>query len=782
MTSFNQYSFANPPALFSPGFFWIWNDRLDVAELCAQLDDIFAHGFHSICIHPYPKGFRPLTAPSSMEPDYLTEEYLDILAAVMAHATSLGMNAWLYDEGGWPSGGACGKVRATNPDGFAARYYKPGPDGPVQVLASYDPHGDAQFPSIMEPGVTDCFLKLTHEAFLRKFGQLFGHGIQTTFTDEPGVPGFLSKTSVGWGSDFAEEFMRRKGYDLRPFLPQMLEMKPHTRRSRQALADYHDVRADLFIERFLSPIQQWCHAHGLLSGGHLNGEDEAEGNARYGYGHILRALRHLDVPGVDVIWRQLYPGGRVAPFPKYASSAAHQNGTRQVMVESFAIYGNGMFPEQMKWLVDFLMVRGINQFVFSSVSQKIVGNRMLGGPLMGSVQPQWDCMPAFATYIARCCAALSQGTPAIRTAVLFDIRAIWREGRDAHQALRRHYAVAEKLARHQQDYDFVDDDQLATAKIQRDGTLKISAMRYSTVILPSWKWMRPEASRTLERFAAVGGVVLRGLSTMCAPRVCRVSGQESSAIRACKRLCGAQALYFLVNESDREAKVRIALEEGEDIVFCDWESAQTFAVKSRSGHFSWVFPPFGSALFLTGAKPDFPVEQPPAGEILRLETGWTLRPLRRYQVGKATIETVVLKAAAKPAALGDWRSVLGETFSGHAQYAIEFQASKAGSALLDLGVVHHCCQVCLNGQTFPPRFFGPHRLKVRLRQGVNRLEVVVANSLANILGDEQVRADIYRRFPPVSPYESRLKVFDRDGHESGLFGPVTLQYQSSLGD
>ncbi|MGI6414395.1 MAG: hypothetical protein ACOX1P_01900 [Thermoguttaceae bacterium] len=39
-------------------------------------------------------------------------------------------------------------------------------------------------------------------------------------------------------------------------------------------------------------------------------------------------------------------------FPKFASSAAHQNGTALTLTESFGVYGNGLTPAQIKWLVD----------------------------------------------------------------------------------------------------------------------------------------------------------------------------------------------------------------------------------------------------------------------------------------------------------------------------------------------------------------------------------------------------------------------------------------------
>ena len=91
--------------VFSPAYFWVWNGRLDADALCAQLEDMHAHGLRNVCIHPLPKGFRTWF-PTDMEPDYLTDGYFDAFAKVVRRAGELGMHAYLYDEGGWPSGGA----------------------------------------------------------------------------------------------------------------------------------------------------------------------------------------------------------------------------------------------------------------------------------------------------------------------------------------------------------------------------------------------------------------------------------------------------------------------------------------------------------------------------------------------------------------------------------------------------------------------------------------------------------------------------------------------------
>lgn len=126
---------AEGDAIFSPAYFWMWNGKLDAAKLCAQLEDMHAHGLRNVCIHPFPKGFRTWF-PTEMDPDYLTDAYLDVFAKVVRRAGELGMHAYLYDEGGWPSGGACGRVAASDRDGrFMKREMGLAADGSPSVSA-----------------------------------------------------------------------------------------------------------------------------------------------------------------------------------------------------------------------------------------------------------------------------------------------------------------------------------------------------------------------------------------------------------------------------------------------------------------------------------------------------------------------------------------------------------------------------------------------------------------------------------------------------------------------
>ncbi len=209
-------------------------------------------------------------------------------------------------------------------------------------------------------------------------------------------------------------------------LPLLLsDPPPQTPEAKRARIDFFDVWSRLFRDAYLLPIRKWCRRYGLVSGGHFGGDDETMGSAQYGYGHILRALRGLDVPGVDTIWRQLFPGQHIHYFPRYAGSVTRQEGWRCVLTEPFAVYGNGLTLAEMKWLTDYQYVRGCNMLVMGRYPAGKSGNLMSGErPHFGPMSPLWRYQPLFQEYAARLAYLMSVGEGATDVALYFDLTGV----------------------------------------------------------------------------------------------------------------------------------------------------------------------------------------------------------------------------------------------------------------------------------------------------------------------------------------------------------------------
>ena len=831
--TYKDSEFSNPPAILWPGPFWMLNGPLDEQTIRHQLAEMAAHGAKSVCIFPIPPETAPDTYPTDFSPPYLSEAYFDMIQIMVDQAQQLGMNFWLYDEGGWPSGGACGQVYNAGPDNFCIKtliYDEATKEIVVhQDKSSGNLGSEAKYIDILNPDAVKTFIELTHEGYKKHIGEYFGKTVHFTFTDEPGTAFCRPGQQLPWTDDMAEVFLARKGYELTPFLADLVSNAPVDNESTQltrARVDFYDVLSQLVVERYLQPIREWCSKNGLLSSGHFRGDSAPCGNANQNYGHILRALRGLDFPGVDAIWRQSFPMSEIGPegqrpalredinphFPKYASSVARQAGQPLVMSELYNVYGQGLTPAQMKFITDQHVVYGVSLVVAGVHPYDDTDHRVAAfPPHLCPDNTLWPYIDVYHRYTARLAYLLTRGQAICRTAVYYDIRSIWAGASTQDRATELHHAIADTLLDAQCDFDYVDDDAIAAAEIQ-EAALVVGAMRYRTLILPATQWLEPTAAQVVDRFIDAGGrVICVGGNAACdggnvsplAPEkltICSASELTKWArpvvkidppvknVRVCKRRTDLGVLYFITNEDDCEHTLSITLPEKGPVSIADIDNAAWFALDTKEAGDGTVVElrlwPWGSAVLCCGKAAEKKLSEIPAdAETLCFEQGWQVRPLREYRI----TDRVQIKQSSdkppKPIELGDWRDTLGAWFSGDAEYVLDFEidAAQAGRPCwLDLGTVRYACEAFVNGASAGKRLWKPFLFDLagKLRPGKNQLRIVVTNTMANTsLDPETLRLwDDLRgqTWPKDVLFSEHTRQFDAESLPSGLFGPVRL--------
>ena len=123
--------FKNPSARFAPGYFWSIDSAMDADMMISQLKDMADKGARSVCMLPIPREFRWNT---DTVPAYLSEEYHKIMKKVFDASCKMGIHWYLYDEGGWPSGSACGQVWACDPEKYSRSYAEKDPGGNIRIV------------------------------------------------------------------------------------------------------------------------------------------------------------------------------------------------------------------------------------------------------------------------------------------------------------------------------------------------------------------------------------------------------------------------------------------------------------------------------------------------------------------------------------------------------------------------------------------------------------------------------------------------------------------------
>lgn len=500
-------------------------------------------------------GYRAVTVQYAGKApfDYLSPEYFAYFRQVIDEAKARDMRLWIVDDVGYPSGFSAGKFTAERPDlrmqtiSAAQRWPLEGgarldeavPEGVVAVTAFPTAGGQpVQIPvtggrvrwtapagqwtviavahgfdtsptrsdlnptrakdktysleDYLNPEATAQYIAFTHDAYKRAVGDAFGVTIMGFRGDEPDY----SITGLPWTPRFFERFEKEKGYDVRPYLASFLQgrsaqLSPEQTRAR---ADYADVFSLMFEDGFYKPLGEWAAANGLEYQIHLNHEERLIELAR-SEGDLFRDLRHLQVPGVDAIWHQIWTD-TVSDFPRLVSSAAHVYGHPRAMTESFAAYRPAPDVTVARYVVNQQMVRGIN----------LVEMMFWSGGRGGSAYMQDPAFPDLTAYTRRLSYLMSMGRPAAEVAVLAPRSALFLNNEEADAMF---VSTERLLSEHQIDFDVVDDDALATALKAGKGTFQsLSGNAYRTIIIPAPEALPEKVVTRLRAFAAGGGKVL----------------------------------------------------------------------------------------------------------------------------------------------------------------------------------------------------------------------------------------------------------------------------------
>ena len=517
---FSMAAFQNADTPFQPAYAWIWNDQIESAELRRRLDGLRRAGIRTVYVLPEPKNFRPERIRTFLEPDYLTDEFMRLVREAAEYALSIGMNVWMYDEGGWPSGGACGRtvekhprmirkalcareetlpaetayllkandVAAFTAENGALRRVKPGERFPEKrTLTVYGVRlGEGWTTDSLQDGIGEAFVRETHERYAKFLGDLFPR-VPFMFTDEPGTGSFP------WPDGFAEKFLSRFGYDLRDHLPALFSLSEDASgMDARAREDYRALQGELFRANYMRPIHDWCRRNGVRFTGHLDIDHMTDGCMAHGYGTVLQQLREFDVPGVDVIWRQIdipkdgkpvcYEGNGF--FERFASSAAAQTGGTLAVTESFGVYGASLTGKLARFVILHQLARGVNVFNFMCLSYTPKNAlALVERPEYVEEMPGFFHLRGLNDFTARASWLMQLGAPAARAALYFPARDIWAGGTRAKNAIDGFERLGQALERAQVDFDILDEEGLRMAA--RDGNaLTLGLARYETVLVP----------------------------------------------------------------------------------------------------------------------------------------------------------------------------------------------------------------------------------------------------------------------------------------------------------
>ena len=443
--------FRDPPLEYGMGVYWWWfGPAVTETEVDRELAVMHQAGIGSVLIYPvYPisvddpqRGIKNLR--------YLSPEFLAVLRHAVTKARQFGIRADLVIGTGWPFGGP-----GVTPE-FGARR--------LRVESVEVPLGSSAHLPVLRPGEKleaalliggsstavnlDTAVDITEQlargvsvpvpesrllmAFIDsptgmqvKRASLGAEGLVLDHLSAPALTRFLDDVAAKlvdaagannlgalhsdslevfgeeWTPGFLAEFSKRRGYDLRLYLPALIaDAGPLTGDVRY---DFWRTISELAFDNYVHPLHEWCARHGVALQSESYGTPPVD----------MRSYADIDFPmGESYDWKTFVAS-------RWASSAAHQYGKRLVSAEAYTWLG---FPRYVSALQDVKLgsdlhfVCGINRLVahgyaYSPPEAGVPGWGYYASIMLNDNNPWWPYFHLLSGYVRRTSYALRLGKP-----------------------------------------------------------------------------------------------------------------------------------------------------------------------------------------------------------------------------------------------------------------------------------------------------------------------------------------------------------------------------------
>jgi hypothetical protein len=636
-----------------------------------------------------------------------------------------------------------------------------------------------------------------------------------------------------WTDDFIEEFRRRCGYDLLPYLPvltgQVIESGDV---SDRVLWDFRRVIADLLAENYYGAAAEYFHQLGIGL------YAEAMGPGLPTTGDAIESKGRVDIPMGEFHMRR--SGGRIhrddAPDVREAASAAHIYGKRIVAAESFTsnMPGWALSPFHLKGIADRYLAMGVNRVVFSTaVHQPFVDDKHKPGLTLGGVGQHYgrnvtwaEQSVAWNTYLARSSYLLQQGL------YVADLAYYYGEGAPVSVPFWKELLPAPPAG---YSYDWLNTEVLLMKMSVQDGRLILpNGMSYRALVLPEdIDQLTVPVTRKIRDLVAAGAIVIaprpikspsltgypacdeeiqtiarevwgsidgrsitehdygkgrvywgESLEKILPEEKAPVDFQYSrpemdSELVWIHRRMDDTDIYFVANQKQRTEDVKTSYRvEGREAELWHPDTGAIEPTEYETKDGRTVVPlhldPSGSVFVVFRKKTSMPVRVLPhliSRELATIQGPWQVKFPPHWG---APPEIELSK-------LSSWTDSTDEGvkyFSGTATYSKDIEVPQewlrpGAKVLLDLGRVKEIAEITLNGMPFNTILWKPPfqaDITRALRAGVNHVAINITNLWPNrIIGDQQPGARNKYTFTDYQPYREDSPLL-----ESGLLGPVKL--------
>jgi hypothetical protein len=493
--------------------FWSWNDKLDNEELKRQIRQMKESGIGGFFMH----------ARGGLKTEYMGEEWFSATKACIEEAKAQNMNAWCYDENGWPSGFAGMKLLEDSAnhvhyithelkdsfDATALAVYKIENDNIVRIfensgdvkeyLCIYD-KTNSSVVDILNEEVVGKFIDETHKKYYERFKDDFGNAMLGFFTDEPQYyrwdTAYTPVILKAYKDEYNEDVLNTLGA-LFVDCQQAYELR----------FKYWRLMNKLFVTAFAKQIYDWCEEHNCKLTGHAV-EESGLFLQMWCCAGIMPFYEYEQIPGIDWLGREI----STELTPRQVSSVAQQLGKKQVLTETFACTGWDVTPKELKRIAEWQYVNGVNLMAHHLYPYSIRGQRKRDYPTFFSECNPWTVeFKHFNDYFTTLGYMLAESTEPAHVAIIHPMHSAYltynrekdyesvKELEDDFRALVEKFGAANIL------HHYVDELLLEKYGKVCGKKLIMGLCEYDYVVIPKMKGLDSSTANLLKQYIQNGG-------------------------------------------------------------------------------------------------------------------------------------------------------------------------------------------------------------------------------------------------------------------------------------
>ena len=462
-------------------------------------------------------------ARGGLKTPYLGDEWFQCIRACADKAQALGMQAWAYDENGWPSGFVGGKLleEQENLENFLeVSYGKVDPealvsyrvDGARLTRVTQGNDGEEYINiykrtavssvDILDKKVVQKFIQLTHEEYKNRLGADFAK-IAGFFTDEPQ----FCRRAVLYPHVIEEEYKAEYGEDILDVLGLLFIDKEGYQKFRYR---YWKTCQRLMLENFARPVYEWCDKNGVQLTGHYIEECNLYMQMLFCAG-IMPFYEYEHIPGIDWLCKRYMS----VVLARQLGSVCAQLGKKQALTETYAMTGWDATPTELKSICEFQYFFGVNKTCQHLLPYAEYGERKNDHPTHFTPSNPWvkAGFAQFNEYFNKLGGILQAGKEFVNVAMLHPIRSAYfgfqKDDTFSVKELDDAFiGYSEYLAKRGIGFHYLDETLLAKYGFVDGDKIGCGERAYTYLIIPKCYTMDKTTEALVRKFVENGGKVL----------------------------------------------------------------------------------------------------------------------------------------------------------------------------------------------------------------------------------------------------------------------------------